>query len=72
MMGAAFYAPSRKDHGGTLLREVTDTGIRGGWYGDSRMTRSESGEVKWKAEGWRQTPEGSTARLLEEGVLGMG
>ena len=31
------------------------------------MTRSESGGFNWKAEGWGQAPEGSTA-MVPEGV----
>ena len=61
------HAPSRKGHDGALLGEVMYIGIRGGWNGDSRMTRSESGGFKWKAEGWRQAPEGITA-MVPEGV----
>ena len=72
MMGAAFYAPSRKDHGWDFA-EGGD-----GYWNQGRMVRRlvDDAEREWgnrrNCGRWRQAPEGSTARLLEEGVLGMG
>ena len=66
------YAPSRKDHGWDFA------GGGNGYPNQGRMKQGlvDDAEREWGNQmncgRWRQAPEGSTVRLLEERVTGMG